>query len=280
MPWTDLGDGIRVRQSRIWAMNSVVLAHEEHTLIVDPGVLPSELDDLARATRGTSAETSLYFTHGDWDHVLGRPWWPGAPVIAHDRVAAQVKRDRDYTQSEAERTAAEHGERWAMGFQAFRPEVEVSGLHFDKLGPWRVVFRDASGHCDSMLTLHLPEYGLLIAGDQLSDLEIPILKQAPAHYLRTLDGLEPLVRNGAIETLIPGHGAVAYGVEAVLARIDRDRAYLDALERGVAAARARGLDAAATDPEIPPSSLPPGGLTPFLTQAHRRNVEIVFQARP
>ena len=34
--WTDLGDGVRVRRSRAFAMNSVLLLDEEHTVVVDP----------------------------------------------------------------------------------------------------------------------------------------------------------------------------------------------------------------------------------------------------
>lgn len=278
MTWTDLGDGIRVRQSKVYAMNSVVLEHEEHTVIVDPGVLPSELDDLALGTRGVSAATTLFFTHGDWDHVLGRPWWPGAPVVAHDTVAAEVRRDREAIQREAERAALEHGERWERGFQAFRPDEEVSGLHFDKIGPWRVVYRSAPGHSASMLTIHLPEDRVLIAGDMLSDLEIPMLAQPAALYRRTLDELEPLARHGAIETLIPGHGSIAEGRDAVLARIARDRRYLDQLEQGVREALAAGRSADTAEPPIGPDALPEGGLTPFLAEAHRRNIGIAFAA--
>ena len=80
--WTDGGPGVRVRQSRVYWMNSVVLLDREHTVIVDPGVLPSELDDLAREVQALSPHrVTLIMTHGDWDHVLGAPWWPGAGIL-------------------------------------------------------------------------------------------------------------------------------------------------------------------------------------------------------
>jgi hypothetical protein len=46
--WTELEDGIRVRHSAAFQMTSSVLLDSEHTVVIDPGVLPSELDDLAR----------------------------------------------------------------------------------------------------------------------------------------------------------------------------------------------------------------------------------------
>jgi len=239
--WTDLEGGIRVRQSRAFWMNSVLLLDPEHTVIVDPGVLPSEIDDLAAAVSAEAPEEiTLFLTHGHWDHVLGKPWWPRAKILAHDRVAAEVANEREKIEREAEAIAVKHGETWTRGFAPFRPDLPVSGLRFQPLGPWRLVFRDAPGHSNSQLTCHVTDLKLLIAADMLSDIEPPILDGPIPPYRETLETLVPLAEHGAIETLIPGHGAVAHGRDAVLARLHGDLAYLLALENAVAAARARG----------------------------------------
>src|SRR5262245_11759064 len=108
--WTDLGRGVHVRTSRLYTTNSVVLEHAEHTVLVDPAVLPSELDDLkSRVAARRPAEVTLLLTHPDWDHVLGKPWWPEATVIAHDGFAAILRRTADRVAQEAERHAAEQG---------------------------------------------------------------------------------------------------------------------------------------------------------------------------
>jgi len=243
--WTDLGGGIRVRQSVAYAMNSVLLLHPEHAILVDPGVLPSELDEMKRVVDDVRpAQVTLFLTHAHWDHVLGRPWWPKARIVAHDRFGAEARRGRGHTLAEAERIAAAHSERWSAGFEPFVPHEPVSGMRFAKMGPWRVVWRDAFGHCDSQLNLHLPEARTLVAGDMLSDIEIPWLNRPPAAYRATLDALAPLAEHGAIETLIPGHGSIARGAEAVRARIRRDLDYLDALEAGVAAVKRERLSLA------------------------------------
>src|SRR5512132_3639931 len=92
--WTDLENGVLVRQSVAFQMNSIALLHPEHAVLVDPGVLPSELDDFAaRVAQARPAKVTLVLTHGHWDHVLGRPWWPQAEVVAHDRFATAVRRD-------------------------------------------------------------------------------------------------------------------------------------------------------------------------------------------
>jgi hydroxyacylglutathione hydrolase len=239
--WTDLGDGILVRQSKAFAMNSVVLANAEHTILVDPGILPSEMDDLAGLVREAEPkETTLFFTHAHWDHVLGRPWWPKARTLAHDRFAAEVRAERASILTDIENLAQEHDETWAQGFEPFAPDLAVSGLKFLPLGPWRLVLRDAPGHSSSQLSCHLADHSLLLAADMLSDIEPPILDGPCAPYRATLEALQLLAQNGAIDTVIPGHGSIARGRDAVLARFRTDLGYLDALERGVREAKTKG----------------------------------------
>jgi glyoxylase-like metal-dependent hydrolase (beta-lactamase superfamily II) len=89
--------------------------------------------------------------------------------------------------------------------------------------------------------VHLPEQRILIAADMLSDIEVPGLDDRPDIYRSSLDALLPVAHGGAIETLVPGHGAIAYGPETVLARITGDLAYLRELEASVSEALTRGL---------------------------------------
>lgn len=232
---------MRARQSRAFWMNSLLLLDPRHTVVVDPGVLPGELDDLAGAVEVAQPErVTLLFSHGHWDHVLGRPWWPGAQTLAHQRFAAEVSAGAARILRKAETLAAEHGAAWTRGFEPFTPDRAVAGESAVELGPWDLTLRDAPGHCPSQVSVHLPERGLLFAADMLSDIEIPILDGPCAIYQRTLETLLPLFESGAVETLVPGHGSVARGAPACVARIARDLEYLHALETGVREARGRG----------------------------------------
>jgi hydroxyacylglutathione hydrolase len=240
--WTELESGVRVRQSGAFAMNSGLLLDREQAVVIDPGVLPSELDELARAVAETRpSRIAMFLTHAHWDHVLGRSWWPNASVLAHERLAQDVARDQEKIRRESEQLASDRGEHWPRAFEPFRVDEAMSGLRFFKLEPWGLVARDAPGHCPSSLTLHVPEQRLLFAGDLLSDREIPGLDGPPAVYRRTLAGLTPLIEGGAIETLVPGHGAIAHGKDEVAARLHADLDYLDRLEAAVRDARREGL---------------------------------------
>ena len=79
----------------------------------------------------------------------------------------------------------------------------------------------------------LEDRGVLLAGDMLSDVLIPLLDarrpDQVGAYEAALDRLEEAVKR--VDVLVPGHGAVAEGPE-VAARVAADRGYIDALRRG------------------------------------------------
>jgi hydroxyacylglutathione hydrolase len=276
-PWTDLGGGVLVRRSVAFQMSSVALLHPEHAVLVDPGVLASELDDFAARVAGERPRAiTLLFTHAHWDHVLGRPWWPRAETVAHDRFAEVVRREEKAIAGEIEALAASHGERWERGFAAFRPTHAVSGLHFFRRGPWTLVLRDAYGHSDSQLSIHLPHARTLLAADMLSDIEIPTLDGPCAPYLRTLRDLAPLAEHGAIETLVPGHGSIARGRDEVMERMRRDIRYLEELERATAGLKRERVSKEEALSRLATMEYGGQAMPDWATKEHRWNVELLM----
>jgi glyoxylase-like metal-dependent hydrolase (beta-lactamase superfamily II) len=87
----------------------------------------------------------------------------------------------------------------------------------------------AVGHAAVLLA----DRGVLLAGDMLSDVLIPLLDaRRPGQvgaYATALERLGEAARH--VDVLVPGHGAVAEGTE-VAARLAADHAYIDALRRG------------------------------------------------
>ena len=84
----------------------------------------------------------------------------------------------------------------------------------------------APGHA----ALLIEERGVLVAGDMLSDVLIPMLDLNAADpvedYLAALRLLEGVA--GDVDVLVPGHGSIG-GADQVHTRIDQDRAYVHAL---------------------------------------------------
>lgn len=284
--WTDLGGGVHVRQSRVLWMNSVLLLHPEHTVLVDPGVLPSELDDLADAVRTAGPKTvSIIFTHSHWDHVLGRPWWPHAGTVGHAALGAELRRDAGAILAEASAHATRFGETWSRGFQPLDPDLVVEGGYVRSrderttvLGPWRLMLREALGHCNSQITVDLEERRLLLAADLLSDREIPWLDRNPAYYRHTLMQIAMRTDFEQIDTLVPGHGSIARNNEEAHARVRRDVRYLDTMENGVRRAYRAGRSFEETQAQLAAMDYLGKGAAYPMDEVHRENVRITWEA--
>ena len=92
------------------------------------------------------------------------------------------------------------------------------------------------GHAPGHTALWLPGPRVLIAGDMLSDIELPLpfYPDDLLAYRQALDRLAPYAARA--ELIIPGHGNV--GTDA-LARLDADRRYLDDVTRTASSADPR-----------------------------------------
>ena len=97
-----------------------------------------------------------------------------------------------------------------------------------------------SAHAVGHAAVLLPDRGVLVAGDMLSDVLIPLFDfrqdDQVGAYETALDRLDEAA--GHVDVVVPGHGAVAEGPD-VAARLAADHAYIDALRRGEEPADAR-----------------------------------------
>src|SRR3954469_8788813 len=82
-------------------------------------------------------------------------------------------------------------------------------------------------------TILLADRGVLLAGDMLSDVLIPLFDPRQDDQLSAYETALARLDEAAaqVDVVVPGHGAVAHGPE-VSARLAADHAYIDALRRG------------------------------------------------
>jgi glyoxylase-like metal-dependent hydrolase (beta-lactamase superfamily II) len=105
------------------------------------------------------------------------------------------------------------------------------GVLGDEMADLANDLRAHQAHAPGHAALLIEERGVLLAGDMLSDVLIPMLDLNDTadpieDYLAALRLLEGTA--GDADVLVPGHGSVG-GADQVPARIDQDRAYLHAL---------------------------------------------------
>jgi glyoxylase-like metal-dependent hydrolase (beta-lactamase superfamily II) len=244
-----VADGVLVHESEFCQSNAVVVQGEAGVLLVDPGVQAHEMACLANDLSDSGQTVVAGFsTHPHWDHLLWHAGLGAAPRYGTARCAATVRARL----SDAGATARVRG--------MIPPDI-VEQVPLDLLGlvtglpagttqvPWdgpRVRIVEHRAHAPGHAALLIEERGVLVAGDMLSDVLIPMLDVNDAadpieDYLAALRLLEGVA--GDVDVLVPGHGSVG-GADQVRARIDQDRAYVNAV---------RGADAPG-DPRIGPSA--------------------------
>jgi glyoxylase-like metal-dependent hydrolase (beta-lactamase superfamily II) len=232
-----VADGVLVHESAFVQTNSVVVQGGAGVLLIDAGVLGHEMACLANDIRELGQPVAAGFsTHPHWDHLLWHAEFGAAPRHATARCAATA-RDR---LSDAGAQAR---------VRAMMPPDIVDQVPLDLLGhvtgldadatqiPWdgpRIRIIEHSAHAPGHASLLVEDRGVLVAGDMLSDVLIPMLDgMDPAdpieNYLAALRLLDSVATD--VDVVIPGHGSVG-GADDVRARIDRDRAYVHALREG------------------------------------------------
>jgi glyoxylase-like metal-dependent hydrolase (beta-lactamase superfamily II) len=220
---TQVADGVWVRQSEwVWT-NSIVVRAEDGLTLIDPGIDGSELNQLADDLDRLGIPVVAGFsTHPHWDHLLWHARFGDLPRYATPAGAQVAGEARERAQA----MAAESASGIPLELVALVTPLPADGGPV----PGELIVHQA--HAVGHAAILLADRGVLLAGDMLSDVVIPILDarrpDQVGAYETALDLLGEAV--GQVDVMVPGHGAVAEGPE-VAARLAADRAYIDALRR-------------------------------------------------
>ncbi|MFI1235946.1 MBL fold metallo-hydrolase [Nocardia salmonicida] len=228
---TEVAEGVLVHQSELLQNNTVVVQGRDGVLLVDAGITSAEMVCLANDLRQLGQPVVAGFsTHPDWDHVLWHAELGEAPRYGTARCAASMqdlRSNADWKARVVEGLPAEIAEDIPLD-----PFGLITALRADTI-PWdgpetRIIEHPA--HAEGHAALVVEGRAVLVAGDMLSDLFVPMLDLDAANpiddYLLGLRLLEAVADN--IDVVVPGHGSVGRG-DQVRARITQDRAYVHAL---------------------------------------------------
>jgi glyoxylase-like metal-dependent hydrolase (beta-lactamase superfamily II) len=220
-----VADGVHVATSRQMSTTSTLLHDGRDALLVDPAWMPDELAAMAGSLERAGLRVIAGFsTHAHHDHLLWHPGLGDVPRYASPRTAELARTERgDLVESLGAGFPASLTELMGrvQGVEALPAAALPSGFHPE------VVVHD--GHAPGHTAVWLPDQRVLIAGDMLSDEELPLPfwpDDLPA-YLHALGVLAEYARTA--EVVIPGHGRP--GTDA-LARVDADRRFLETVARG------------------------------------------------
>ena len=247
-----------VLTSRVWQTNCTVVrgpaaptpaggsagstedAPGPEAFVIDSPVYPDELELIpALLEQAGFAFAGLLATHADWDHLLGRLAFAGASLGVAESTAARLTAQPGAAARELRSFDDRHYVHRAGPLTLGSVQALPVPGRLDA-GAGELELHPTGGHGPDGMALWVPWAGVLIAGDYLSPVEIPMIGEggSVSEYLATLERLRPLV--AAAEQVVPGHGRVLAGPEA-LAVLEADGAYLHDLQRrGDAASMPRG----------------------------------------
>ena len=223
-----VAEGVLIHQSDFCQSNAVVVQGRAGVLLIDPGVHGDEMDCLATDLSDSGQPVVAGFsTHPHWDHLLWHARLGAPPRFGTARCAATAQ-DRLSDGIDSRRLGIpEQVPLDLLGFITGLP-VESARIPWD--GP-HVRIIEHQAHAPGHAALLIEERGVLVAGDMLSDVLIPMLDlngtaDPIEDYLAALRLLEGVA--GGVDVLVPGHGSIG-GADQVPERIDQDRAYVRAL---------------------------------------------------
>jgi glyoxylase-like metal-dependent hydrolase (beta-lactamase superfamily II) len=246
-----VAEGVLIHESEFIQSNAVVVQGRAGVLLIDPGITGSEMVAIADDLRELGQPVVAGFsTHPHWDHLLWHAKLGEAPRYGTARCTADIR-------------AFLSNPHWKDDVAEELPPEVAGDVPLDLLGlitalpaetaqiPWdgpQVRIVEHQAHASGHAALLIEERRVLVAGDMLSDVLIPMLDlngtvDPIEDYLAALRLLSGVA--GDVDVVIPGHGSIG-GADQIRTRIGQDRAYVHALRDG-------GIP---SDPRIGPSAKP------------------------
>lgn len=226
--------------SRVWQTTCTAVRVGDEGFVIDSPVYPDELEALPGVLEQAGFPASgLLVTHGDWDHLLGRLAFPKASLGCAESTAQRLGEELGAAQRELRRFDEEHyvTDRRPLALAGVQNLPVPGRLAVGSGDEHELELHQADGHTADGMAIRIPWARILVCGDYLSPVEIPMISWDSGgtleRYRETLERLKPLVESA--DMVVPGHGAPQPREEA-LRIVQEDLDYLDSLARDGAGA--------------------------------------------
>jgi glyoxylase-like metal-dependent hydrolase (beta-lactamase superfamily II) len=219
---------VLIHESEFVQSNTVVVRGRTGVLLIDPGVHDDEMACLANDLSDAGQTVVAGFsTHPHWDHLLWHASFGAAPRYGTARCATTTQKELSEEIDPRQHGIPEQVSLNLLGLISGLPgeitEIPWEGPHL------RILEHQA--HAPGHAALWIEERGVLVAGDMLSDVLIPLLDLSDTtdpiedylDALRLFDGVA-----GDVDVIVPGHGSIG-DADELRARVDQDWAYVNAL---------------------------------------------------
>ena len=258
---------LTVFQSGLYQTTCTVVEANDFILVADPNWLPYEVEEIKQHVARIQGEKQLFllFTHGDFDHIIGYRAFPGAKIIGSRGLKEHP--DKQQTAEQIRQFDIDYyiDREYPIDFPEVEVVVEEDGQILS-IGDAAITFYLSPGHTHDGIFTIIEPLGVWLAGDYLSDFELPFISHSAKAYQETLRKAQSILDHHKIEVLVPGHGQSTTSKEEIRRRIQLSERYLDRL---IAAVQHEDTD---TMDELEKQMAYP---SKFTKQSHEENISII-----
>jgi len=229
---------------------ALVVFGTECAVVIDTLARPEDMNLVLDLLDNHGLPAFVVNTHGDWDHTWGNGAFANETIIAHRLCRASMLGQGPRVL--ARKRAEEPGE--FDNVIITPPTVTFAEFMDIDLGGLTLSIQHLPGHTADEVVVHLPELGILIAGDA-AEWPIPTAQDGPLRAWAEM--LRQWAAREDVATVIPSHGPIS-DVDLLLDNAD----YLEAL-----------LDNPDLDWQAPPDA------PDFYNEAHALNATIARRER-
>lgn len=224
-------------------VRALILLGDRYTIVFDTLYSPRDMAlplDLAGRRRRPLLVVN---SHADYDHAWGNAAFPGVPIIGHTLCRERLLSEGAMLLEKQREDPAEYATA-----RLCPPDITFHESLSIDAGGFTVSLHYLPGHMRDCIVAHIPEHGMLLAGD-CAEVPIPLLGDGPLDAW--IAALRSWAEHSGVRTVIPSHGAIS-GPEL----LTRNAEYLESLATGRAG-----------------DWQPDPGAPAFYREAHIRNVE-------
>ncbi len=258
---------ITVYQSALYQTTCTVVETKDIVLVVDPNWLPHEIEEIEQHVTQIRGQRELYllFTHGDFDHVIGYHAFPGAKVIGSKGIQEHPNKQQKVDMIHQFYNDYYIHQHYPIAFPEVDIVIEEDGQQL-VLGDTTITFYLAPGHSQDGLFTVIEPLGAWIAGDYLSDFELPFIYDSAKAYEETLRKAERILEQYNVSVLVPGHGQSTQSQEEMKRRVQVSQSYLNRLIAAVVKEDKKEMAEMEKEMAFP---------SKFTKQCHAENITII-----
>ncbi len=222
-------NNIHIFESALYRTTSTVIALKHSVIIIDPNWLPQEVEFIRSFVEKNYPDHKiiLIFTHSDYDHIIGYNAFKNAKTIASRAFEENTHKDTVIKQIIDFDNTWYLKRQYPISYPKIDFVIENDNTQFN-IEDVTFHFYHAPGHVADAIFIIIPKLNIWIAGDYLSNIEIPIIDDIQSDYVSTIEKSTYLLNNyKTIELLVTGHGDVAHNRKEISKRIAEDKQYLD-----------------------------------------------------